>query len=70
MSLFVVAPNDGNEIILTTAIHTLEQALYDVMGDKDINEDNIMRNYLMVATTFSEIVDNGYLLTDTVPQVF
>lgn len=29
-----------------------------------------MRNYMLVATTLSEIVDGGYLLTDTVPEVF
>lgn len=40
------------------------------MFDGLVTEENVITNYLNVATTISEIVDNGVVLTEEQPELF
>ncbi|CAL6070488.1 Conserved_hypothetical protein [Hexamita inflata] len=69
LSLFVFGDKDANELVLINALTTIETGLFYVLED-NVTEETVMTNYMIVSATMTEIVDNGYLLTEEVPEVF
>ena len=69
LQLFLFGNKNANELLIERGLETIDKSLFQVL-DGLVTEENVITNYLNVATTISEIVDNGVVLTEEQPELF
>ena len=70
LQFFVFGTQGANEVILVQALNLLVESVAKVGGDAGAQEDLLLQNFMELSTTLSEVVDQGQLLTDEVPEIF